>query len=338
MKRERHIFISYVSEDSETVFTIADALRSFGINVWLDKKDLSAGKRWKTEIKNAIRQGVFFLACFSDNYIKKDSSFMNEELILAIEELRLKPFNTSWFIPIRLTNCEIPEMPIGVGATLRDLQWIDMYPSIKDGIDNLASILVPVIAPLHLMNTQLPRFIQNKIKHYKDTGALIIEAVQKRWIGLINNESIRINLLSSHVELWERAKQSGTAQSDRIIEQCKNGRIIILTVAPYEDSYRLCNDLSGGSKTTAENYSDFIHKQKELFWKFPDWKKRDFVHIVHLIGEKEALLDMFYSVCPSLQFAIIGKLIEKHKNTEEPVLISYADIYPTTIINSVEAG
>ena len=82
------VFVSYVKEDSTVVSRIADVLRVFEVEVWLDKDSLKPGLRWQDQIRKGISEGDFFLACFSEAYVKRESTYMNEELTLAIEGLR----------------------------------------------------------------------------------------------------------------------------------------------------------------------------------------------------------------------------------------------------------
>ncbi len=64
----RHVFISDVRENQKQVDRLCHDLDSHGINVWLDRNDIKPGARWKNAIREAIRQGDFFIACFSDEY------------------------------------------------------------------------------------------------------------------------------------------------------------------------------------------------------------------------------------------------------------------------------
>ena len=64
----QHVFISYVSENIETVDKLCETLKSHGIKVWLDRNDIDPGSRWKQAIRKAIREGAFFIACFSKEY------------------------------------------------------------------------------------------------------------------------------------------------------------------------------------------------------------------------------------------------------------------------------
>ena len=109
------VFISYVRENIKIVDRLCQELRSHGIEVWLDRNDIAPGARWKREIRQAIQQGAFFIACFSKEYYERDRAYMNEELIIAIEELRLRPIDQAWFIPVKLNECEIPDLDIGGG-------------------------------------------------------------------------------------------------------------------------------------------------------------------------------------------------------------------------------
>jgi len=60
---------------------------------------------------------------------------MNEELTVAIEELRQRATSRSWFIPISLDGCVIPQRNIGAGETLHDLHWVDLTADWNRGVD-----------------------------------------------------------------------------------------------------------------------------------------------------------------------------------------------------------
>jgi len=87
-QQPKHVFISYVRENQEQVDRLCQDLERNGVNVWLDRHSIKPGARWKDAIREAIRLGDFFIACFSEDYTSKKKSYMNEELTLATEELR----------------------------------------------------------------------------------------------------------------------------------------------------------------------------------------------------------------------------------------------------------
>ena len=85
-----HVFISYVHENEQQVQRLFDELTRHGIEVWLDKTKIKPGYRWQEVATEAIDKGDFFLACFSEEYNKKNETYMNEEITLAIERQNWK--------------------------------------------------------------------------------------------------------------------------------------------------------------------------------------------------------------------------------------------------------
>jgi hypothetical protein len=121
-----HAFVSYLREDADTVDRLADALREHGIEVWLDRTHLVVGDRWPHVVKTAIREGKFFIACFSPAYALRARTHMNEELTTAIEELRLRPRERRWFLPVAIDSGAIPALDLGAGETLESLHHVDL--------------------------------------------------------------------------------------------------------------------------------------------------------------------------------------------------------------------
>lgn len=119
----RHVFLSYVRENAALVDRLVKDLQERGVGVWLDRERLIPGQRWQDAIREAIRGGDLFIACFSKQYHDRGRSYMNEELMVAIEELRQRATNRAWFIPVSLDGSSIPQRNIGAGETLHDLQW-----------------------------------------------------------------------------------------------------------------------------------------------------------------------------------------------------------------------
>jgi hypothetical protein len=136
-----HIFISYVHEDQDKVEKLSNALKRYNMDVWLDRDSIFPGMMWRDAIRQAIKNGAFFIACFSIEYQNRDKSYMNEELRLAVDELRQYPPNRPWFIPILFSECNVPAFSIGGGQTLLDFQWVDLYSDWSSGFQKLIRIL-----------------------------------------------------------------------------------------------------------------------------------------------------------------------------------------------------
>lgn len=136
-----YVFVSYVQEDSVIVDQLQHDLVKLGIQTWKDRDKLYPGLRWKSEIRQAVKDGAYFIACFSKTIEKRTRSYMLEELNLAIEELRMRPKNRVWFLPVKLEECEIPDWEIGGGETLHDIQYLELYSDWSKGVSILASII-----------------------------------------------------------------------------------------------------------------------------------------------------------------------------------------------------
>jgi TIR domain len=123
-----HAFISYVREDSGQVDALQEALEAAGIPVWRDMSNLWPGEDWRAKIRGAInRDALVFIACFSRNSAARRRSYQNEELLLAIEQLRRRRPDDPWLIPVRFDDCDVPDFELGAGRTLSSVQQADLF-------------------------------------------------------------------------------------------------------------------------------------------------------------------------------------------------------------------
>ncbi len=140
------VFISYVREDSARVDRLQRALESAGIAVWRDTAALWPGEDWRAKIHEAITgSALVFLACFSRNSLARKKSYQNEELVLAIEEMRLRRPGEPWLIPVRFDDCSVPDIDIGGGRTLAWIQGVDLFGGDLDykvAIDRLIAAIL----------------------------------------------------------------------------------------------------------------------------------------------------------------------------------------------------
>ncbi|WP_370939297.1 toll/interleukin-1 receptor domain-containing protein [Amycolatopsis sp. cg13] len=143
-ERAGHAFISYVHEDRASVDKLQEILDSAGVPVWRDTEDLWPGEDWRLKIRRAItNESLVFIACFSQNSNARDVSYQNEELNLAVEQLRRRPpGGTPWLIPVRLDDCKIPDYEIAPGRMLDSLQMVDLF---GENRENAASRLAGAV-------------------------------------------------------------------------------------------------------------------------------------------------------------------------------------------------
>lgn len=128
-KGNGHAFIAYVREDSSNVDRLQDVLEAAGVPVWRDTADLWPGEDWRQKIRHAITENALvFIACFSRKSVSRKFSYQNEELVLAIDQLRRRRTgDLPWIIPVRFDDCDIPDFDLGAGRTFGSLQRVDLF-------------------------------------------------------------------------------------------------------------------------------------------------------------------------------------------------------------------
>ncbi len=101
----------------------------------MDKKDLIPGQNWRSVIPKAIADSQLFIACLSQRSISKQG-FVQREFKMALNQYADRPPNSIYLIPLRLDECDIPDLrQEEYGLNLRDLHWLDYWK--EDGFEQL---------------------------------------------------------------------------------------------------------------------------------------------------------------------------------------------------------
>ncbi len=96
-------FICHASEDKEAAVRLAEALRSEGIRVWIDKDDLRGGDRWPEVIRYAINAEIdYFIVVQSRHLAARELGYVNREITYALE--RQKDFRPPrrFIVPVQI--------------------------------------------------------------------------------------------------------------------------------------------------------------------------------------------------------------------------------------------
>ncbi|MEM8722154.1 MAG: SUMF1/EgtB/PvdO family nonheme iron enzyme [Cyanobacteria bacterium P01_G01_bin.39] len=134
-KSEIQIFLAHAHEDQEAVLKLYDRLKKAGYKPWLDKKDLIPGQNWRSVIPQVIADSQLFIACLSQRSIAK-RGYVQQEFRIALNQMASFPPDYIYLIPIRLDECEIPNLrQEEYGINLRDIHWLDYWEA--DGFANL---------------------------------------------------------------------------------------------------------------------------------------------------------------------------------------------------------
>ncbi len=132
-RRKIRIFLSYASEDRQTVRAFYERLARAGFSPWMDSENILPGERWEDSIQRAIESADFVMSFISKLSTQK-RGYVQKELktILRLCEEQLP--DDIYFIPVKIDNCEIP-------ATLKQYQWL-MFGQNNDGWNRLFEALV----------------------------------------------------------------------------------------------------------------------------------------------------------------------------------------------------
>jgi TIR domain len=125
------VFLCHSSGDKEHVRRLYRQLCRDGVCCWFDEEDLRPGQDWEREINRAIRASRYVLACLSAASISK-AGFVQKELRKALDVADEQPEGSTFLIPVRLEECEIPDR-------LSKWQWVDLYR--ETGYQRLVRVL-----------------------------------------------------------------------------------------------------------------------------------------------------------------------------------------------------
>jgi len=95
--------------------------------VWWDQ-DILPGQDWKFEIRKAMRNAYAVVLCLSQETAARTTSGIYPEALDAIEAYREYSPGSTFLIPVRLSDCEVP-IEIDGTRMLDRLQFVDLFPS-----------------------------------------------------------------------------------------------------------------------------------------------------------------------------------------------------------------
>lgn len=133
------VFLSYASEDMNTVNWIRAGLNARGLEVWQDKTNLRSGQRWMDQIKAVIERVDFFVFVQTEQMDERDGfgkgGIYNDELALALQRKRLPRPGCTFLVPVTVGKCRHRHEP-----ELRELHRIAVDD--EAGLDRLANDLL----------------------------------------------------------------------------------------------------------------------------------------------------------------------------------------------------
>jgi tetratricopeptide (TPR) repeat protein len=125
------IFISYNHRDKEFVRRLDGDLRSRGLLVFLDERDIKVGQSIIQRLSTEIEASSHLIAVLSTNSIA--SSWVQRELSSALM-LQLSDDRGITILPLVLDNCDVPLL-------LRGIKWANFREGYESGLEQILQVV-----------------------------------------------------------------------------------------------------------------------------------------------------------------------------------------------------
>ena len=121
-KNPVYYFISYNSEDKNTISTITKTMMHSGINLWYDY-GIDYGEKWEEVITRKIKDSQGVLLFFTKGILHKQSSYVQNEYKIA------KFLNRKIYIAMvdQINNKDIPDEKIPWWIDINDNQTLNLF-------------------------------------------------------------------------------------------------------------------------------------------------------------------------------------------------------------------
>jgi hypothetical protein len=129
--RRLKVFLCHGKEDKTTVRGLYQRLKDEGMKPWLDEEDIEPGAQWDIAIQDAVRDCHIVLVCLSGTSVGK-TGYVQKEIKYALDRADEKPEGTTYIIPVKLEECEVPRR-------LNQWQWVNLYE--ENGYRRLLRVL-----------------------------------------------------------------------------------------------------------------------------------------------------------------------------------------------------
>jgi TolB-like protein len=115
------VFLSYASQDAGAVARICAALRSGGVEVWLDQSELRGGDAWDRQIRERIHDCRLFIAVISASTETRDEGYFRREWRLAADRTHDMAERKAFLLPVVIDATA--ERGASVPDKFHEVQW-----------------------------------------------------------------------------------------------------------------------------------------------------------------------------------------------------------------------
>jgi TolB-like protein len=142
------LFLSYASQDAAAARGICLALRSAGIEVWLDQSELRGGDAWDQKIRRQVRSCALFMPLISANTRLRTEGYFRLEWKLAIDRSHLMAPEQAFLVPVAIDGTSAADTT--VPERFREVQWAQLPAGVPtpEFVARIAQLLHIAATPL----------------------------------------------------------------------------------------------------------------------------------------------------------------------------------------------
>jgi TolB-like protein len=150
------VFLSYASQDAEAAQRICEALRSAGIEVFLDQSELRGGDAWDQKIRQEIHDCVLFIPLVSQHTQERLEGYFRHEWKLAIERTHHMAEQKPFLVPVVVDGTGDQEA--FVPDAFRVVQWTHLPGGETPPafVERIKRLLSPELSPLTALSGAAP--------------------------------------------------------------------------------------------------------------------------------------------------------------------------------------
>ncbi len=115
------VFLSYAREDTDAARRIAEVLRSSGIEVWFDQRELRGGDAWDQKIRQQVKACALFVPIISASTQSRPEGYFRLEWRLADQRTHLMGRNKTFVLPVCVD--QTPDAGADVPDSFLAVQW-----------------------------------------------------------------------------------------------------------------------------------------------------------------------------------------------------------------------
>ncbi|WP_319549870.1 toll/interleukin-1 receptor domain-containing protein [Desulfogranum marinum] len=253
----KRVFLSHSSKDKPFVRELDKALRAFGVDTFLDERDIGIGEDIPQKVYDALQEATYVCYILSNNSV--DSEWVKEELSVA--KMLEKERGGVFILPILIENIKIP-------TAIKSKRYADFRTNSSLRIDSLPLRLL--LSALDIKMGEIPKQLTPTMQHrilllhqeFVSQGAVALQVLNEL-DGILSSLSKEYK----EFEYWMDRSYYGTSDREELRRRkfdFSRGHIDGERAWADRDAYRGVFDKRINDAIQHLDYGDIIYKQETV--------------------------------------------------------------------------